>query len=145
MTGYVWAAQETLGQTITGVFINAIEFSKLPDSNRKCPTHGVFYYECGIHHSKAELLIYTRSLDQLDQWKTDAIRLARKYLALARATSKIEDIGSVAMQGTFHGACGFCDFKDFCGANRPLHMAKSMLIHKPWRPFNVTGGEGDNA
>lgn len=143
MTGYVWAAQRTLGQTITGVFINAIEFSKLPDSNRKCGAphyHGVPYSECGIHHMKSELLIYTRSPDQLDQWQSDALKLARRYKVLAQATSKIEGIGNVAMQGTYHGACGFCDFKDFCGGNRPLHYAKSMLIHRPWRPHSGIGG-----
>lgn len=137
MTGYVWAAQKTLGQPVVGVFINAIEFSKLPtDPVRKCREHGVVYAECGRHHLKSELMIYTRSPDQLDDWRLAAIKLAREYRRICREVQTFEDLTKTHMMGMFHGACGFCNFQKFCQANRPLHYAESMLVYSPWRPFS---------
>jgi PD-(D/E)XK nuclease superfamily protein len=135
MTGYVWAAQRTLGQHIVGVFINAIELSKLPsDPVRKCTRHGVTYSECGPRHTKAELLIYTRTPEQLEQWRLTALSLARRYRELLK-TPHIEALPDVRMQGTFTGACGFCEFNKFCQAGRPTEYAGSMLVHQPWRPY----------
>jgi hypothetical protein len=135
MTGYVWAATRTLGQPVVGVFINGIEYSKLPsDPVRKCRTHGVPYLECGPQHMRSELLIYTRTPDQLEQWRMDAIRLARKYRELCRHP---QDLTAVSMQGTFHDACGFCNFSRFCDAGRPSHYINAMLVKQPWRPFEI--------
>lgn len=137
MSGYVWAAQKTLGMPVTGVYINAIEYSKLPsDPVRKCREHGVVYAECGRHHMKSELLIYTRSPDQLDEWRRTAIHLARKYRDLIHRVKNIDDVlTETRMEGTFTGACGFCSFSKFCQANRPVHYADSMLTYQPWRPY----------
>ena len=139
MTGYVWAAQKTLGQPIIGVFINGIEFSKLPsDPVRKCRNHGVPYLECGPMHMKSELLIYTRTPDQLEQWRQDAIKLARRVRDLCSKPDP--SLTSVAMQGTFHDACGFCNFSRFCDAGRPTHYVAAMLTKQPWRPFDIAEG-----
>lgn len=136
MTGYVWAAQQTLGQPVVGVFINAIEFSKLPDHpTRKCTKHGVVYAECGIHHTNAQMLIYTRSPDQLVEWQATALELAERYRALHHAAPNIESLHKIRTQGTFTGACGFCPFQTFCAAGRPLHYVPTMLVQRPWRPF----------
>lgn len=139
MSGYVWAAQQTLGQAVTGIYINAIEYSKLPrDPVRKCRQHGVVYAECGIHHMKSELLIYTRTPDQLEEWRKSALQLARKYRDLARRIPDLEAaLTDTRMEGTFTGACGFCSFSKFCQANRPQQYAESMLVHSPWRPFEL--------
>lgn len=139
MTGYVWAAQKTLGQPIVGVFINGIEFSKLPsDPVRKCRTHGVPYLECGPMHMRSELLIYTRTPDQLEQWRQDAIRLAKRYRELCLTPDA--SLTSVPMEGTFHDACGFCNFSRFCDAGRPVHYIDAMLVNQPWRPFEIEEG-----
>jgi len=142
MSGYVWAAQKTLGMPVVGVYINAIEFSKLPnDPVRKCREHGVVYAECGIHHMKSELLIYTRSPDQLDEWRRTALTLAKRYRTLLQ---QVPDLNAVLtqtrMQGTFTGACGFCSFSKFCQAGRPVHYADAMLVHAPWRPYEKKEG-----
>lgn len=138
MSGYVWAAQKTLGMTVVGVYINAIEYSKLPDSPRKCAKHGVQYAECGPLHMKSELLIYTRSPDQLEEWRQGALKLARKYRELIRTVPDLPALlTETRLEGTFTGACGFCAFSKFCQANRPLHYASSMLVHQPWRPFKL--------
>lgn len=136
MSGYTWAAQKTLGMPVVGVYINAIEYSKLPDSSRKCTNHGVPYSECGPLHMKSELLIYTRSPDQLEEWRLSAIQLARKYRELHRTIPDLATaLTNTRMEGTFTGACGFCTFNKFCQANRPPHYASSMLVHQPWRPY----------
>lgn len=136
MSGYVWAAGVTLGQPISGVFINGIELAKLPsDPVRKCKEHGVVYAECGILHGKSELLIYTRNQAQLEEWRQTAIGLARDYRNLIGRVKSIQDLPSVRTQGTFHGACGWCNFNKFCRAQRPIHYADSMLVHRPWRPY----------
>lgn len=137
MSGYTWAAQKTLGQDIAGIFINAIEFSKLPsDPVRKCAKHGVIYAECGPMHMNTQLLIYTRTATQLEQWRQDAIKLARRYRDLARNVKSLSDLTSVSMDGTFAGACGFCEFAKFCQAERSPSLEPSMLIYNPWQPFS---------
>lgn len=142
MTGYTWAASKTLGMPVAGVYINAIEFSKLPDSSRKCSSHGVPYSECGPLHLKSELLIYTRTPDQQEAWRRTAIKLARKYRDLHHRVKNLNDaLTGTDMEGTFTGACGFCTFKQFCNANRPPHYAQSMLVHQPWRPFDLPDEE----
>jgi PD-(D/E)XK nuclease superfamily protein len=136
MSGYVWAAQRTIGQPIVGVYINAIEFAKLPsDPVRKCRDHGVVYAECGRYHMKSELLIYTRSPDQLEDWRRTALSLARRYRDLASQVPHIEALPDVMQQGTFNGACGFCDFAKFCQAGRPTHYVQTMLTYSPWQPY----------
>lgn len=137
MSGYVWAAQKTLGMTVSGVYINAIEFSKLPsDPVRKCREHGVVYAECGIHHMKSQLLIYTRSPEQLEEWRQTAIKLARQYRTLLQTIPDLQSaLTETRMEGTFTDACGFCSFNKFCQANRPAQYADTMLVHQPWRPY----------
>ena len=139
MSGYVWAIQKTLGQTITGVYINAIEFSKLPsDPVRKCKKHGVVFAECGPLHMKSQVLIFTRTPEQLESWRQTAIALARRYrnlYAMKNEERGLKELSEVLQQGTFTGDCSFCDFKHFCSAGRPVHYASAMLTEKPWRPF----------
>lgn len=140
MSGYTWAAQQTLGQTVAGVYINAIELSVLPsDPVRICKNnkfnHGVPYAECGQLHMNSQFLVYTRSADQLDEWRKTALHLAKRYRDLRERFKGLEDLHRVRTQGTFHGACGFCNFKDFCSAGRPLQYVESMLVRSPWRPF----------
>lgn len=143
MSGYIWAIQKTLGQHLAGIFINAIEFSVLPGSNRKCNDHGTVYAECGPMHMKEQLLVFTRSPTQLDQWHRDAVRLARQYQAILDATESNEDVLKQPMRGTFHKSCTFCDFKRFCQAERPMELIDSMLEYRPWVPFELK--EKENA
>lgn len=132
MSGYVWAAQKTLGQPVVGVYINGIETSKLPsDPVRKCRDHGVVYAECGPRHMKSTLLLISRSPDQIEEWHASAVALARRYREILRTVPDIKSLTSVRMTGTFHGACSFCTFNPFCAANRPLEYAGTMLTKRP--------------
>lgn len=138
MSGYVWAAQQTIGQRVAGVYINAVEFSSLPNSTRKCAKHGATFEECGRHHANSQMLVYTRSAEQLDEWRASAIELARKYRELLRMHARGEDVlTNTRTRGTFHNACGFCSFNEFCAAGRPKHYVSTMLTYKPWRPFEM--------
>lgn len=140
MSGYVWAARQTTGQPVVGIYINAIELSVLPsDPVRKCKgnkfNHGVPYSECGPLHMESQMLCYTRSGEQLNQWRRTAIALARRYRDIVAKAPTKEDVGNLLTEGAFYGACLFCDFKDWCGAGRPLNYVDSMLVYSPWRPF----------
>lgn len=146
MSGYTWAAQKQLGRTVTGVFINFIEFAKLPsDPVRKCKTHGLPYAECGRMHMNSDLLIYGRTPAKLEKWRQTAISLARKYRDLASQVQSISDLNSVSDAGTFHDACGFCTFKKYCAADQPQHYADSILIHAPWHPMDPKEAIGSDS
>jgi hypothetical protein len=140
MSGYTWAAQQSLGQKIAGIFVNAIEFSKLPsDPIRTCKVHGgVPYAECGPLHMKSELMIFTRSDEQLARWHKNATQLAWQYRNMLKRVKSLDDLTSVAQEGTFHGACSFCDFKPFCQDEQKV---PGMLIEHVWRPPSQQGGE----
>ncbi len=144
MSGYVWAAQQTLGLPIRGVYINAIEYALLPKSTRSCKTHGVPYYECGPLHARSELLLFTRTPDQLDAWRQSALALAERYRALQNSVQTLEDLTAVPQEGTFSGACGQCLFQRFCAAGRPVAYGHAMLTHQPWEPFPIKEPNASN-
>lgn len=138
MSGYVWAAQQTLGEPVAGIWINAIEFSRLPGStepNTKCRTHGLRYAECRTEHVHSEMREFTRTPGQLAAWHTNAVALAKRYAALTREYPALADVKRAGQQGTFYHACVNCDFAAFCEAERPVQWADGMLASRPWRPF----------
>lgn len=135
VSGYVWGAQQHLGQRVVDVYINAIEMKKLPASDRKCKDHGVSYAECSAQHAKSEILIVSRTDEQLAEWKKTALHLARKYKEMLTRFPRLTDIHKVRMQGTFTNACRFCQFDDFCNAGRPTNMIGSMFVEDKWSPF----------
>jgi len=54
-----------------GAYINAIEFSRLPSSDRRCTVHAVAYSECGHLHANSDLLIVERTPAEIEEWKKD--------------------------------------------------------------------------
>lgn len=138
ITGYVWGAQQYLNQPVAGCFVNGIEFSKLPTDTKKCRTHGVPYTECGSQHAKFEMLIEHRAPHQLESWKRDAIKLARKFKALKAMVSDLSDLEkqSIAQTGQLTGACMYCQFADFCAVGRPVAIGQSLMRYEPWSPFD---------
>jgi len=140
MSGYVWAAEQTLGERVAGVYINAIEFSKLPGSDRKCTAHGVVYAECGPEHAKFELLQFDRAPWQLAAWHQTALNKAREFAGLQTTHAGHRDrLTQADMQGTFHSACKFCQFNEFCAAGRPVHALDTLFVYKPWSPLPEKG------
>jgi hypothetical protein len=136
VSGYMWGAQQHLGQRIVDVYVNAIEMKKLPSSDRKCKEHGVQYSECGAQHAKSEIIIVSRTDAQLAEWRKTALHLARRYKELLQRYPNVTAIDKVRMQGTFNGSCRWCQFDDFCNAGRPANMIGSMFVEDRWSPFD---------
>lgn len=134
MSGYVWAAEQTLGQRVTGIYINAIEFAELPGSDRKCKTHSVAYAECGPEHAKSETIQFDRHPAQLERWRADALTLARRYAKLLERFGDRDALPNVAMNGVFHNACDFCAYSDFCDNMRPQQSLDTMFVESRWVP-----------
>ncbi len=135
------------GERVVGAFVNAIEMSQLPNSQRKCKEHGVVYAECGDMHLKAELSVTQRTPEQLTKWRSNAIALAKRHLelramhGLAKGVCLPEGADAsllefVPMQGTFTGECRWCEFHDFCLSGRQPHLMKSFLLYQPWNPLD---------
>lgn len=137
ITGYVWAAQQHLNAPVAGCFVNGIEFGRLPTDVKKCRTHGVPYHECGTLHARFDMLIEHRAPHQLEAWKADAVKLARRFRSLKEQVGSLEDVLNVPMTGQFvNGACGFCAFNDFCAVGRPPATGRLMFSYEPWSPFD---------
>jgi len=135
ITGYVWAAQQHIGEPVAGCFVNGIEFGRLPTDTKKCRTHGVPYPECGVLHAKFEMLIEHRAPHQTAAWREDAVRLARRFKALKATVTDLEDIKDVPTFGQLTGACILCQFADFCAVGRPVAAGRAMLRYEPWSPY----------
>jgi len=142
LSGYIWAAQQHTGMTVVGAFLNAIEFSKLPNSAMKCkggggvPSHGVPYSECGHLHANMRMAVVSRAPEALVEWKKTATHLAIRYRDMLAKWPTLESLHKLRMQGTFNGSCRFCSFKDFCKLHRPMsYIAAGNLIFEKWSPY----------
>lgn len=131
VTGYVWAASAWLGKPVTGAYINGIQLSKLPTSAKKCPKHGVAYYECAPRHAEHEIVPVGRTPAVVDAWRATAMHLAERYRTLKQVVTNVDDVRQVAMQGAFNNSCRWCPFQDFCETGR---RQASMLVSSPWSP-----------
>lgn len=151
LSGYEWAAQQHTARRVVGGYLNAVEFSKLPGSTRRCQAHGTQYAECGPLHAKYELATTQRTPAQLTEWKKTALHLARRYrdlllkygvwrdgvLLAEPAEDALAQIAKVRTQGTFlYRMCGNCGLRDWCHAGRDPKRAASELQLKPWAPFD---------
>jgi len=134
ISGYTWAAQQHLREPVAGCFVNGIEFGRLPTDVRKCRVHNVPYAEGGPMHAKFDMLIEHRAPHQLESWRQDAIRLARRYQSLKAQVQAIDDITEVPMYGQLNGACNLCAFADWCRVGRPIAAANAMMEYEPWEP-----------
>jgi len=138
LSGYMWLLAQLRKELVVGSYVNAIEVGKLPEpSTKKCRTHKVTYDECWRMHAKWELYVVIRTPEMLEKWKSDAIQLARRFGALERAFGHaIELLPFVPQTGVFNNSCTFCQFRDFCAAERRPELVESMLVHDPWRPWD---------
>jgi hypothetical protein len=135
-TGYVWVLQQMYGETVPGVYINAIQMQKLPDpTSTKCKTHKVPYEQCRLQHAKAQLFISTRSPVALEKWYVQAKHLAKRYRLLLQAFASVDMVQHAPDEGRFNGACTFCDFRKWCRADRTPQMVEGMFTVDRWAPW----------
>jgi len=139
ITGYIWAAAKIAKQPVIGAFINAIEFSKVPTSDRKCKEHGVLYSECGVYHANFDIQVMVRSKQQTEHWRQSAISLAKTYKTLKETFPTVKHADLPSMQGLFNRACTWCEFSGFCGGGRQPHALEAGYVYSPWHPFKKTG------
>lgn len=136
LTGYIWSLAEEYGEVVPGAYINAIEMGKLPDSSRKCKKHGVPFYECRRQHTKFELFVTSRTPEDLENWRKDAVVLGKRLMVLEQAYgASVELVRFAPQEGKFNDGCTFCEFREFCAAQRLPEFAESMLVKDPWRPW----------
>lgn len=133
LTGYMWAGSKLKDVPIVGAFVNAIEMGKLPsDPVRKCKDHKTPYSECGQAHAKSEIIVTQRTPQQMTAWMANVVRLATRFKRLIERYPTIEQALAAPQEGTFHGACSFCSFKQFCMTGRRPELIESLLTHHPW-------------
>lgn len=135
MSGYTWFTQQETGQVVGLSYINGIEIKKLPDSNKKCPTHKVLYSECGREHANFQLYQYVRSPEQLEKWKQDALQLAKRVQLLSQAFADINALPYALRNGAFNESCMFCEYGDWCKDNFAPHMAGEYCVYERWAPW----------
>lgn len=127
-SGYPWAMEKILGEMIPTTYIIGIEFSKLPDSNRKCKTHSTTYSECGVYHANHKILTTERTPEQIRSWYKTAIDLAKKLRFLCLNFSDIKLVKHLKTQGTFYNQCKWCEFSEFCKMGRTEDAARVLLV-----------------
>lgn len=141
ISGYIWAAQQHVGARVVGAFINGVEFPRTPSGPAICKRgkhpHGVPYDECGGLHAEHQLILATRSPEQLAEWQSSAIALARQWRKLRRAYPTMEHVPLAETQGmwVWNGGCRWCAFQKWCRIGRPLDLASGFMKHEPWEPF----------
>lgn len=142
-SGYIWAGQQQLSTTIDGGYVNAIELSRLPSTpDRVCKTHAVPYDECGFMHANYQLLTVQRTPIRLENWRRNALALAKEYEVLLTKFADPAYLQVVRTQGEFlYGECYNCLAKDFCYAGRPVEHLDSLFVRNPWVPFEHAFGE----
>lgn len=131
VSGYLWGLEQATGHQYIGMFINGIELAKVPGSTRKCSEHGTPYAECGELHVKHELWPVQRSPQQLEHWRVNAIKLARRYkdrLILAKP------VAEVPTEGEFNGSCAYCTNAEWCATGRQEDQLAIRFTQRWWDP-----------
>lgn len=135
-SGYVWAARE-LGYPVSGVIAQVIVLPWLPGSDtagssRSCKKHGVKYRECRRLHAEHRRVEVLRTEGQLELWKQDAVRLARRYVRVLEVYGTEETMRLAPQEGLFLGmACQYCDLQEYCYYGRPEDAVGRLLVRTP--------------
>lgn len=142
---YAWMWGEARGENVRGVMINAVEWSRLPavqwlksGAEKKCRTHNVPYSECRLWHAKKQLVVESVTPEELVVWKRDAVRLAKGFVSIWETFDNAgvdprHVVGKMPMEGTFSGACKWCEFKKFCSTGRHPNFLATMMVAREER------------
>lgn len=143
LTGYAWATGRATGRMPSAVWVNALQFSKLPSSDRRCYKHAVKFSECGVLHAEFRVLgPIARRPSAIASWEREAVALARRHARNLERYRTLEDVQARAPQeGRFAGRCTFCTYFKFCAAGRQPRHARSMLVEMDTREVFAEGME----
>jgi hypothetical protein len=134
-SGYIYVTGELEKMPCESIYVNALEIGKLPDSTRKCKTHGVKYSECSKEHAKFDLLRYSRTRKQLDKWKEDALAIAKKAEILFKIFADIDLLQYARRNGSFNNGCTFCEFKGWCLMGFKKEGMEEFVVGERWEPW----------
>ena len=140
---YAWLWEEARHETVAGVYVNAVEWSKLPGvrytkagSEYKCRTHGVGYSECRLLHANKQLVPLTLFPEDIAVWKANAEGLVARYawyVARYAGEEGLDAVQFMPMEGTFGAGCLWCEFKRFCRSGRQKGLGESMFVARESR------------
>ncbi len=140
-SGYMWACSQHTGQSVQRGYVNAIEFSQLPTSDRKCTKHDLKFSECSNQHVMSRIILITRTPGQILQWKRNALKLAKRFAMWKdRYGDDLSLITKTSQAGSFYGHCRFCTFSEFCANGQPVKRLKSMYVKSKWNPLERASG-----
>ena len=133
---YTWAARQLWPEEhIGGTMVQALQFKKLPSSNRDCSKHHMKYTQCGILHYEERLAgPFLREQDDLEEWRTDALDAALAMQRLLAEAPTLESAPYIARPGKFNGSCRWCEFEGVCKDGRYPDLLRRSLVHSPWDP-----------
>lgn len=150
VTAYIVAAAQILGEEVDEAWVNAIEVSKVPSSDRKCPKHGVPYKECGPlmdirePHVRTTFIPARRNKSRQQEFVRSALDICERYvLPVARAVAKrgAEVATRTPRDGQFTGACDYCEFRRWCLTNnRGRTQFDQMLRDATINPDRLRSG-----
>jgi hypothetical protein len=127
VSGYLYS-EHLADNRVSQMLINVVEISLPPKPGRKCSIHKVDYSECAPEHVKWETAYAYRTEPQLTEWRKCAILFAKQLQTLKTSYNDVAAIPYVRQTGMFTSACIFCDFREFCRNDRPLHWIGSRLL-----------------
>jgi len=116
------AVSRYAGYDVKGVWMQVLQFNKLPDPNELTPKtkkpaacrvqgHGL-KRDCWPLHVKWVRFPVTRTEEDIEIWRANTIDLLRKYLTVVK-----ESLHNLDQEGIY-GKCGRCEFKQFCKGHR---------------------------
>lgn len=116
-------------------YVNALELSLLPTSDRKCATHKIPYVECSQLHAKFQIIgPIERSAQQIEEWRDNTVKLARQYHMLLSYTEKTAR--DLHTEGTFNGSCRYCEFREWCLMDRSPRQVSGSFTKTRWTPWD---------
>jgi hypothetical protein len=134
LNGYAWAAREFMpGSVFPGNVIGVVELPKLSMPGKKCKKHGVDYGECRKFHPQHQVFSVSSEPHMIEEWRRSALWGAKRLKALIRdygPRNGKEGVKYVRMLGKFNGMCVFCEYQDFCLADRPVEWIGTVLQYK---------------
>lgn len=153
---YLFATALALRQPVARgmAFINAIEFSKLPTSNRKCATHNVPFVECRMAHVNTTLLgPFLRPPEVISNWRTTAYSLwltrkinkssFRKVLEDTTGFASWVVVKNAPQEGLYNDGCKWCQFREFCQGGKSRDYYQNVLTAKKPSPITLIDDTDD--
>ena len=154
LTGQIFAGRKHY-EHYSGVWISGIELPKPPAKpNDKCRVHSegkvgdpgevrVEYKDCRTapeHMRSGYYGPYTRSEATIRHWQRTAINVARELdkqknlVVQGISTGAILEVTDNRGQFDARGACGWCEFKQWCDMGAPPDMVDEQFIDYTWDP-----------